>query len=86
MFCSETDTEVIAQLVERELKAGADLLAAVRAALAELTGANAVAVLQAAERVRIVAAKRGPARGWSASARARPTWPPRFCHRGVTQG
>jgi len=86
VFRSETDTEVIAQLVERELKAGADLLAAVRAAVAELTGANAVAVLQAAERVRIVAAKRGPARGWSASARARPTWPPRFCHRGVTQG
>jgi len=85
VFRSETDTEVIAHLVERELKAGADLLAAVRAALAELTGANAVAVTSPSASASSPPSA-GPARRWSASTRARPTWPPRFCHRGVTQG
>jgi len=58
-FCSQTDTEVIAHLIECALKAGADLVTAVRAAVAELTGAYAVAALHAAEPDRIVAAKHG---------------------------
>src|SRR6267142_4778989 len=58
-FCSQTDTEVIAHLIECALKAGADLVTAVRAAVAELTGAYAVAALHAAEPDRIIAAKQG---------------------------
>jgi len=58
-FRSETDTEVIAHLIEAWLKTGADLLSAVRAAVGELSGAYAVAVLHAAEPDRIIAAKHG---------------------------
>ena len=58
-FRSETDTEVIAHLIEAALQDGHDLLAAVRATLAELTGAYAIAVLHAGEPDRIIAAKQG---------------------------
>src|ERR1043166_6552406 len=46
-FRSETDTEVIAHLIEASLADGHDLLAAVRATLSELTGAYAIAGLRA---------------------------------------
>src|SRR5882724_4201546 len=55
-FRSETDTEVVAHLVERELKSGADLLEATRAALRQIRGAYAVAILSAAEPDRLIAA------------------------------
>ena len=58
-FRSETDTEVIAHLIEAALGDGHDLLAAVRATLAELAGAYAIAVLHAGEPDRIIAAKQG---------------------------
>jgi len=58
-FRSETDTEVIAHLVESELKTGADLVGAVRATVSQLRGAYAVAVLDASRADRIVAAKHG---------------------------
>ena len=58
-FRSETDTEVVAHLVERELKSGADLLEATRAALRQIRGAYAVAILSAAEPDRLIAAKHG---------------------------
>jgi len=58
-FRSETDTEVIAHLIEAALGDGHDLLAAVRATLAKLTGAYAIAVLHADEPDRIIAAKQG---------------------------
>ncbi|MEZ5615628.1 MAG: glutamine--fructose-6-phosphate transaminase (isomerizing) [Rhodocyclaceae bacterium] len=58
-FESETDTEVIAHLIEHKLKSQADLLAAVRAACAELIGAYAIAVLSEREPQRIVVARHG---------------------------
>jgi len=58
-FASETDTEVIAHLVEHKLKSQADLLAAVRAACAELVGAYAIAVLSEKEPQRVVVARHG---------------------------
>ncbi len=58
-FQSDTDTEVMAHLVERTLAAGSDLADAVKAALRHLRGAYAFCVLSADEPGRIVAAKRG---------------------------
>jgi glucosamine--fructose-6-phosphate aminotransferase (isomerizing) len=58
-FRSETDTEVMAHLVERSLAAGQDLAAAVKAALRQIRGAFAFCVLSSDEPGRIVAAKRG---------------------------
>ncbi len=58
-FSSETDTEVIAHLIEHKLKSQADLLAAVRAACAELIGAYAIAVLSEMEPHRVVVARHG---------------------------
>ncbi len=58
-FASETDTEVIAHLIEHKLKSQADLLAAVRAACAELVGAYAIAVLSEKEPRRVVVARHG---------------------------
>jgi glucosamine--fructose-6-phosphate aminotransferase (isomerizing) len=58
-FTSETDTEVVAHLVERFLAGGADLSAAVTSALRHIRGTFALCVLSAAEPDRIVAAKRG---------------------------
>ena len=58
-FRSETDTEVMAHLVESELPRTGDLVAAVKAALRQVRGAYAFCVLSADEKGRIVAAKRG---------------------------
>ncbi|MBI4705973.1 MAG: glutamine--fructose-6-phosphate transaminase (isomerizing) [Deltaproteobacteria bacterium] len=59
-FSSDTDTEIIAHLVHRELQAGAaGLLDAVRRAVARLSGAYAIAVLGRDEPGVIVAARQG---------------------------
>ena len=58
-FSSETDTEIIAHLVEQHAKDGADFETAVRKALTEVRGAYAVAILCAAEPGKLVAAKQG---------------------------
>jgi glucosamine--fructose-6-phosphate aminotransferase (isomerizing) len=58
-FVSDTDTEVIAHLVHAKLAGGRDLLAAVRAALGELTGAYAIAVIRAADPHTLVVARHG---------------------------
>ncbi len=58
-FRSETDTEVIAHLLEAQLRAGLDLREACRVALAELRGAYAIAVLSSAHPDEVVAAKLG---------------------------
>jgi glucosamine--fructose-6-phosphate aminotransferase (isomerizing) len=58
-FGSETDTEVMAHLVERQMARGLDLTAAVRAAVREVRGAYAFCFLCASAPDRIVAAKRG---------------------------
>ncbi|MDD5220323.1 MAG: glutamine--fructose-6-phosphate transaminase (isomerizing) [Candidatus Bipolaricaulis sp.] len=56
-FASETDTEVLAHLIEERYRG--DLLLAVRQAVAECSGAFAVAVLSEDTPDRIVVAKRG---------------------------
>jgi glucosamine--fructose-6-phosphate aminotransferase (isomerizing) len=58
-FRSETDTEVIAHLVEHQLRSTPRLEAAVRRALAELEGSYAVGIIAAAAPDRLVAAKQG---------------------------
>ena len=56
-FTSQTDTEVIAHLVDSHY--GGDLFAAVQAAVAELRGAYAIAVLHRDEPHRLVGARAG---------------------------
>ena len=58
-FESQTDTEVIAHLIHSHLKGGAGLLAAVQAAVRELDGAYALAVVSRDEPERIVCARMG---------------------------
>ena len=58
-FTSETDTEVIAHLIHTKLETAGDLLAAVQAAVAELQGAYAIAVVAEHEPQRLVAARMG---------------------------
>ena len=57
-FASDTDTEVVAHLVEEELAGGASLADAVRTTVRELRGAFALAVVCAGEPGTIVAARR----------------------------
>ncbi|MEW6119031.1 MAG: glutamine--fructose-6-phosphate transaminase (isomerizing) [Pseudomonadota bacterium] len=58
-FTSETDTEVIAHLVERYYRQGKDLLAATRAAVAELEGAYAIGVVSEDSPNRLICARKG---------------------------
>ncbi|GAB7025036.1 glutamine--fructose-6-phosphate transaminase (isomerizing) [Geotalea toluenoxydans] len=58
-FKSETDTEVIAHLVEKKLREGGDFEKAVRQALGELRGAYAVCILCETEPGTMIAAKQG---------------------------
>jgi len=58
-FASETDTEIIAHLIEEHYKAGHGFEFAVRRALEEVEGAYAIAVLCEAEPDCLVAAKQG---------------------------
>jgi len=58
VFTTETDTEVIGHLIEKHFQGS--LEEALRAALAELQGAFAVAALSAKDLGKIVAAKSGP--------------------------
>ncbi len=58
-FESDTDTEVIAHLVQRELRAGTDLADAVYAATRQLRGAYAIAVIDRKRPDRVVGARQG---------------------------
>jgi glucosamine--fructose-6-phosphate aminotransferase (isomerizing) len=58
-FKSETDTEVLAHLIEEFLKGAASLEAAVRQALARVEGTYGLGVVSADEPGRLVAARRG---------------------------
>jgi glucosamine--fructose-6-phosphate aminotransferase (isomerizing) len=58
-FASDTDTEVIAHLIEHYLRQGEGLFVATRRAVAELHGAYAIAVLSAQEPERLVVARMG---------------------------
>jgi glutamine---fructose-6-phosphate transaminase (isomerizing) len=59
VFKSETDTEVLAHLVEHHLKVTGDLESAVRRSLSEVRGAYAVGVVSADAPDRLVAGKDG---------------------------
>jgi glutamine---fructose-6-phosphate transaminase (isomerizing) len=59
VFTSDTDTEVIAHLIESTLKTAADLAEAVRAAVRQLRGAFAIAVVHEREPHRVVVAREG---------------------------
>jgi glutamine---fructose-6-phosphate transaminase (isomerizing) len=58
-FKSQTDTEVLAQLIDSFLKAGHKLFKAVRLALAEVEGTYGLAIIYSEEPDRIVAARKG---------------------------
>jgi glucosamine--fructose-6-phosphate aminotransferase (isomerizing) len=60
VFESDTDTEVVAQLIDAELNAGLEPLAAMKAALDRLEGAFAIAVLIKGDNDLIMGARRGP--------------------------
>ena len=59
VFTSETDTEVIAHLIELYYRQSKDLLAATRAAVAELEGAYAIGVVSEDSPNRLVCARKG---------------------------
>ena len=59
VFASQTDTEVIAHLIEREQRAGKSLLAAVQKVVNLLHGAYAIAVVSAREPETVIGARRG---------------------------
>ena len=54
---SDTDTEIIGHLIDRETRAGYDLVTAVRRGIAHVEGAYAIAVLSSEQPDRIVVAK-----------------------------
>jgi glucosamine--fructose-6-phosphate aminotransferase (isomerizing) len=58
-FVSDTDTEVIAHLIHSKAESGASLLDATRAAIGELTGAYAIAVVDEKDPKRLVVARMG---------------------------
>ena len=60
VFSSDTDTEVVAHLVDEALNDGLEPLAAFKATLDRLRGAYALAVLVGGEREVILGARRGP--------------------------
>lgn len=62
-FKSDTDTEVIAHLIERYFATGISLLEATRKALAHLKGAHGIVVISKREPDRIIAARIGNAGG-----------------------
>ena len=59
VFESQTDTEIIAHLIQHYLKADGDLLKATQRAVRELTGAYAIAVVSRREPDRFIAARMG---------------------------
>lgn len=59
VFVSQTDTEVVAHLVHRELEQTKELLAAVKAAIPYLKGAYALGIIHASEENRLIAVRQG---------------------------
>jgi glucosamine--fructose-6-phosphate aminotransferase (isomerizing) len=59
-FVTETDTEIIAHLIEEYLKQGDSFEAAVRATVAELKGIFALSIINADEPDTIIAVRQGP--------------------------
>src|SRR5438105_8046806 len=59
-FVTETDTEIVAHLIEEHLKSGADFEGAVRKTVAELRGIFALSMLSADAPDTIISARQGP--------------------------
>src|SRR5438477_11501521 len=59
-FKTETDTEVVAHLIEEKMKNGTKFVDAVKSALKQLEGHYALVIINGAEPGTIVAAKHGP--------------------------
>ncbi len=59
VFESDTDTETVVQLIDRELQRGADPVAAVKAALKRLEGAFALAIVFSGRDDLLIGARRG---------------------------
>src|SRR5207248_4709677 len=59
-FVTETDTEIVAHLIEEHLKIGADFENAVRQTVKELRGIFALSMLSADEPDTIISARQGP--------------------------
>jgi len=62
-FKSDTDTEKIVYLIERNIAAGYDLVEAVRRSLLQIKGAHGIVVLSSIEPGKIIAARMGNAGG-----------------------
>ncbi len=62
-FVSETDTEVIVQMVERYLESGMEFATAVSSTLKQLHGANAIVVMNIEDPNRLICARLGNAGG-----------------------
>ena len=62
-FVSETDTEVIPQLISQRLAESADMASALRAAMDAIAGGNSVVAMHASEPDRLYAARKGNAGG-----------------------
>jgi glutamine---fructose-6-phosphate transaminase (isomerizing) len=62
-FASDTDTEVIVQLLERYVESGMDLTRAARETFAQLEGSNAVVAMSVTEPDRLVTSRLGNAGG-----------------------
>jgi len=58
-FCSETDTEVVVHLIHKHYLLTKDLLAAIRAAVAELSGAYALGIISKHYPGRLIAVREG---------------------------
>jgi glucosamine--fructose-6-phosphate aminotransferase (isomerizing) len=59
-FVTETDTEIIAHLIEEHLRANSTFESAVRAAVSELRGIFALSIINADESDTIIAVRQGP--------------------------
>jgi glucosamine--fructose-6-phosphate aminotransferase (isomerizing) len=59
VFTSQTDTEVVAHLIQHELKSEPDFLKAIKKAVAQLDGAYALGILRASEPGRLIAVRKG---------------------------
>jgi len=59
-FVTETDTEVVAHLIEEHLKSGADFQTAIRETVKQLKGIFALSMLSADEPDTIISARQGP--------------------------